>query len=143
MEKRLNIFITADEKKILDNLKYKYRISYSTIAEILAVHYQFTKTLQDALNGERLIKNGKKTSIKADTEHNWAFSVYENAIHIYCNKLDRELLKSNKPGYENHVYSKERNALHNEFAKRKDPYYDYNTFIRYAEAFKKQRKEQI
>lgn len=86
MEKRINIYLSNIAKKKLNEVKFKYHLSYSTIINILVAKYYMV--LGDFLTDHYLNdKKGTKTSIKPKNEmkFNKKISImYTNAVEIWA-----------------------------------------------------------
>lgn len=82
--KRINIYITAKEKKELEQLKWKYHVSYSTIANICVdVLVKHIRKYDQYLYTEK----GYKTSLKPRLEFEGINSsvLFTNALKIFVN----------------------------------------------------------
>ena len=125
MTKHLNIYITNEEHKILEDLKYRYRVSISTIANTLMLVYSFNEKTAQLIKQNLKQKGQRKTHIKVsnwneDTDTN---KNYSNGIHIYCNKLDKNILDQRE-------YQSIHNKIHDKLKKAEEPWYDYNRYVR-------------
>ena len=82
--KKINIYITAKEKKKLEELKWKYHVSYSTIANIC-----FDVLVKNIVKYDKYLytEKGYKTSIKPRVEFEGFTTsiVYTNAIKMFLN----------------------------------------------------------
>lgn len=86
MSKKINIYIDNKTKKRLDDIKYKYHLSYSTIINIITEKYYM---VIPAILEEKYIydKQGNKTSIKPrKQEYKKPSLVMTNALMIFINK---------------------------------------------------------
>lgn len=145
MVQHIYIFITDKERKQLDEIKYKYRISYSTIVKILTSNYQAIPCIAEKMDQDNMIKGQtSKSHIKINDEKvgfkNKKYNYFNNAIHIFCNKFDKTFMTAEFGNKANKPYEKLRNMIFNEFASTKDSYYDYNNMIRYYTAIQKNKK---
>lgn len=141
---RLNIYLTHEDKQILNQIKYKYQLSYSTIARLIAENLINAAGTKE-LDGIYLYPNDKgqtKTSIKprkfkgfeALVEHPTIF--YTNAIKIYTrNDVEKKLfLKETK-------YKKFLKDLERAFKEEKDPNWNGNEWQRRLPKLIKQNRE--
>lgn len=83
--KVVNIYLTKQDKKKLDDLKWKYHVSYSTIANICVLCLaKYIGNREDYIYDEK----GYKTSIKAKYEYEGLHvsQLYTNALKMYLNK---------------------------------------------------------
>lgn len=141
---RLNIYLTYEDKQILNQIKYKYQLSYSTIARLIAENLiNVAGTVQ--LDGIYMYPNDKgqtKTSIKprkfigfeAIVKHPTIF--YTNVIKVYTRSdVEKRLfLKETK-------YKKFLKELEKSFKEEKDPNWNGNEWQRRLPKLIKQNRE--
>lgn len=137
--KKANIFLTKEQYKTLNELKQKYSLSFGTIARIILFNYNVLKPLRDNVVNNQLYKTAwRKTSIKINKlgyeDLDNAKSV-NNALIMYCDKIDKKILNNEK------LYMKLHNEIANMMQTTEDPFYDYNIFVRkYAYARRQMEK---
>lgn len=128
-KKRVFIFTTKDQYKQLLDLKYKYRLSFSYIIRLIASQISLLKPLNDMAMGKPLYKTTKwrKTSVKVPKtdfeEGQYNAKYYNNAIIIWLDRLDKELLDPK-------IYQKFRNQTNNYMSTVIDPLWQYNEYYR-------------
>lgn len=131
--KRVNIYLTAKDKKELETLKWKYHVSYSTIAnicvDVLVKHIkQYDKYLY--------VDKGYKTSIKPrlEFENQNSSILYTNAVKMFINK---EIAKWTNDDLNKKLTSK----IHNELANTWEENWNGNYFNRLMPKLMKKNKE--
>lgn len=141
---RLNIYLTHEDKQILNQIKYKYQLSYSTIARLIAenlIGVADTKLI-DGLYMYPNDKEQTKTSIKPrkfkgfDVWITHPTIFYTNAIKLFTrNDVEKKLfLKESK-------YKKFQKDLEKAFKEEKDPNWNGNEWQRRMPRMIKQNKE--
>lgn len=111
--KPLNIYLSRKDKKELNELRMKYHISFSTIADILGYHFLTLFTNEEI--EESYIHNGKeeiKTSIKPRKRYeiNKPSVFYTNVLLMYLRKETKYYLeKCNR--YDEKKYAKVMNKI--------------------------------
>lgn len=141
---RLNIYLTHEDKQILNQIKYKYQLSYSTIARLLLenlINVSGTKEI-DAIYLYPDDKGQTKTSIKPRKFKGYETLVkhpticYTNAIKLYTrNDIEKKLfLKETK-------YKKFIKELEKSFKEEKDPNWNGNEWQRRMPRLIKQNRE--
>lgn len=134
--KRITIYIKPENKRRLDEIKYKYHLSYSTIINILAKEY-FKYLGQGIMEHYYDDKKGLKTSIKPNTEKFFTKNqsiLYTNAVTLFCTKmLDNMLDKSKKQKLNTEIY--------NEFQNTYEENWDGNRFQRIMPRMLKQNRD--
>lgn len=149
---RINIYIAKEDRKKLDELKVKYKLSLTTIVDILI--YITLDCLKLNANKETLTKfttqtlyvKGDKTSIKIPRTYkkdknfddldknkfaNNCLNVYiKKEIHLYITNAD---ILNGKYGYWNRI--------NEEMQKRNDPRWQYNEKLREQVTIVKQNKD--
>ena len=141
---RLNIYLTTEDKKKLNEIKFKYQLSYSTIARLLgeamASHIENSKQI---LNGKYIYANDtgqKKTSIKPrhDVWNNYFIETptvfYTNAIKIYTRNEEKKYMEVKE-------FSKYQKELEKAFKEEKDPNWNGNEWQRRMPRLIKQNRE--
>lgn len=136
-EKTINIYIPKDQRKKIDELKVKYRLSLTTIVDILVfTTWKYLRGDQiETLTKTYIYKKGAKTSVKMPkifSQLIWNESVKKqrlatNVLMIYLNKDIKKYVADDK-------VNKYYNDLNNKMTTTVDEFWDYNQFI------KKQRR---
>lgn len=147
MEKRterINIYIEMKDKKKLDEIKYKYHLSYSTIANIIVYNYIHMDIATETFNYKTLQekyiygKKGTKTSIKPKTSY--AEITKKSILFTNCLKIfienDLEKYLSNEKKRE-----KARNRIYADFQNRYEENWDGNRFQRIMPRIIKQNRQ--
>lgn len=145
---RINIYITADEKKQLIQVKNRYKISISTIAQIVYKWYGtcLEKTLESNYI-EYLTEQDKneKTSIKPrkklddlpcnyqERKRNWSM-IYTNCLKIYIHKSFKQYFKQENNQASQQLVEEMNAKIHGSIAKQmqetRDAFYTYNDTLR-------------
>ncbi len=148
--KRINVYLSHADRKILNEIRDKYHLSYSTIANII-----FEKTLIGYPKRILMVKDhyyyeddqSTKTSIKprnAGNETYFATSdhpltmMFTNLIKIFTRREYNKIL-----GIEKNEEQKLISKIYNEFQNTYDPNWDGNSFTRRAIKVFKQNKDYI
>lgn len=127
---RINVYLTSEDKKILNGLKYQYQLSYSTIANILA---DYICNMTDENLGQSYIYtndvNSTKTSIKPRNLKIFSDRktiLYTNVIKLWTRNdlVKKGILENNKK------LSKLQKLVIKAFKETKDPNWDGNEFRR-------------
>ena len=143
---RLNIYLTNEDKKQLSILKYKYHLSYSTIARLIA-ETLFSPQMKASLNETYIYTEDKgqtRTSIKPRKwttldQDKWITAptiFYTNVLKLY---LRNDLL--NKRIVDKEEYPKFNKQLYKKFETEKDENWNGNEWQRKLPKFIKQNKE--
>lgn len=153
---KINIYLNENYRDQLKTLMNKYKISMSTIVDILTfqtfygiTHYSINKIENEKIMTEYIIKEGlRKTSVKPKNAQNIdmfikstndkaTLSIFAtNSIIIYLdNKIDNYLDQEGRKYY----YKK----INQEMQKTKEEFYNYNNMIRSTMRFLKNDKEYI
>ena len=164
MSKTINIYLNSKERKLVDDLKVKYRLSLTTIVDVIT-KYTFKYFFQYAveknnkneedlkrLYHEYLYLKGRKTSIKEPQ----IFKKENGGIYLIGNEYAKGQSKSrfvtnslmiylNKT-IENYVKDKEMvqaywNNINKELLTRKDDFWDYNQYVRKQRRMLRENKE--
>lgn len=93
--KPLNIYLSKKDKKELNDMRNKYHLSYSTIADILGFHYQFLferKELEETyIYGREELKTSIKPKYRYEVERKTVF--YTNVLTMYLRKDTKKQLE--------------------------------------------------
>ena len=140
---RVNIYINNEEHKQLEKISQKYKVSLSTIADILiqTTYYEMihegkdkTQDYNTQLQMEYILKNGfeKKTSCKPKCYNKGSLYAEQiskkdcyttNVIKLYCTKeIEKYLTEEGKKCY----YEK----INKKFQETKEQFWNYNNFLR-------------
>ena len=141
--RRVNVFLSREEYKRLEDIKYKYRLSISIIAQIIALNYTFNDSLGKVCGNEQLYntKNSKKTCLKLDQKFKrndadiTKGKFFNNALIIFVNKQESQYINVKDA-------EKIRNQIYNTFSNTIDPFWEYNNYRRYYEITKKREQQQ-
>lgn len=137
MAKRVYIYILEKDKPEINKLRQTYHVSLSTLADTFANKYMFYKEMQDQMESY-IIKGGTYTSIRPKNDvHNFKENIniiYTNAIHIFINKLDKNILKENS-------YKAVREVINKELQSKREQFWQYNEQIRNQRRMLKENKE--
>ncbi len=141
---RLNIYLTYEDKKKLNEIKFKYQLSYSTIARLLGECIDSYANNTPKLLNERYLftedKGQTKTSIKPRKRIGYENFVktptiyYTNAIKLYTREKLREYMTDKN-------YSKFQKELEKAFKEEKDPNWNGNEWQRRIPRLIRQNKE--
>lgn len=138
---RINVYLTDDDKKYLNGIKYKYQLSYSTIANILVICL-LGKTDED-ISKEYIYTNdvnSKKTSIKPRTLGiicDRKTILFTNAIKLFARNelVSKGVIENNKK-----LKQLQENVLKS-FKETKDPNWNGNEWQRRMPKLLKQNRE--
>lgn len=137
---RVNINLTKEDHKVLTELKEKYRLSYSTICNIL------TNRIGLLINRDNYIfhdgTKASKTSIKPRNKVN--AKLITNCVKLFTRKELKNYLLTNLKGSKDEnlkVYEKLMNGIYDEFLNTYDPNWDGNKYQRLMPKLIKQNKE--
>lgn len=141
---RLNIYLTNEDKQILNQIKYKYQLSYSTIARLIGENLLSVINDVKELDAFYMYPNDKgqtKTSIKPRKFKGFEVWVihptifYTNVIKLFTrNNVEKKLfLKESK-------YKKFQKDLEKAFKEEKDPNWNGNEWQRRMPRLIKQNK---
>lgn len=145
---RINVYLNSQDRKVLNEIKDKYHISYSTIANIIITTYinnyaDIVKKIKKNYLYEE--DNSSKTSIKPRISKYWGkdeslpiTKVFTNGIKIFTRNGFKEVLK-----IEDKEISKIKSKIYNEFQNTYDPNWDGNSFTRRAIKVFKNNKDYI
>lgn len=161
MSKTINIYLNTEERKQLDNLKVKYRVSLTTIADVVTkITFKYFLQNEEKLEGNDKLKKlfkeylyikGRKTSIKEPkgykkeeggqyiTGNTYAQNVSKsrfvtNCLVIYIKK---EIKKHIREELAEHYW----NDINKELTNRKDEFWNYNDHIRLQRRMLRENKE--
>lgn len=104
---RINIYLNNKERQILNQMKYKYHLSYSTIANILGEILIEPLKLEEIKTYIYEDKTKYKTSIKPKDAYKYEnrTQIYTNLLKIYCrNELNKYLPQSKIDKYQTSIY---------------------------------------
>lgn len=128
---RITIFLERDDYIKLNNIKYKYHLSISTIAQIIYNFYLLSPIITDACINNHYYNTGKtcrKTTIKVNNKlmENESLNktqFFNNALIIFIRDKTKDLLNTkDHEKVKNKIYACLQNTV--------DPFYDYNEFYR-------------
>lgn len=133
--KRLNVYLTPIDYKELNQIKEKYKLSFSTIGNILGEELHLINIPTD----KRLFKdeNEKKTSLKPRNKSLKAIEL-ENAIKLFTRKKLKHYILDNLKGTEEEklkIYSKIQDQIYKLFNETYDENYDGNKWNRIIPKF--------
>lgn len=149
--KSINIYLNTEERKSIDQVKNKYRLSLTTITDILvmvtmkAFLNTNNKELIERLKNEYLYTRGRKTSIKqpkifsdkelfAKEQHKSRFAT--NVIMLYIKKdIKRYLNEEQQKEYWNDANKKLTTTT--------DTWWNYNNHIRLQRRMIRENKEYL
>ena len=164
MSKTINIYLNSQERKLVDDLKVKYRLSLTTIVDVITKHtfkyflqyaYEYNNKNEEDLKRlykEYIYNKGKKTSIKEPQifkkENGGDYLVGNeyakgqskskfttNCLIIYLNKDIKNYVK------EEEMQKAYWNNINKELTTRKDDWWNYNDHIRYQRRMLRENKE--
>lgn len=147
MKYPINIYLDPKEKKQLTELKDKYHLSFSTMANIIAnIYYEILSNsleetyLYNTDTTERIDKKlglmAKKTSIKPRDANK-----YRDKTKLYTNAILMFLKKDKK--YLGDHFEKCNNKIYAEFQNTYDPNWNGNQLSRFIPRFIKQNPDYI
>ena len=137
------IYLTKEDKNRLTNIKYKYKLSYSTIADSIAeclIAHSDVKQYEETHIYDNEPKRENQTSIKPRFHGNQVLITkplifYTNILKLF---LRHELVKR---GYlTQKTFEKVQKEIYHEFETRKEPNWDGNEWNRKLPKFLKKNK---
>lgn len=142
---RLNIYLNGKERKKLNDLKNKYHLSYSTMANIITGVFYSCIELQSHLKDHYLYedKTSTKTSIKPSKEKQITYDfekptmVFTNALKIFLNDDLKKYIEDERKR------NKLLNMIYSQFQNTYDENWDGNTFCRQMPKFIRNNKDYI
>ena len=142
---RINIYLNGKEKKKINDLKNKYHLSYSTIANIITGVFYSCKELQADLKDHYIYedKTSTKTSIKPSRNKQIQYNyekpamIYTNALKIFLNEDLKKYIANEKR--RNQI----NNMIYSQFQNTYDDNWDGNRFCRQMPRFIRNNKEYI
>lgn len=152
MKKTINIYLTNDEKKQAQKIQQKYKVSLTTITDVLIfvsyyalLHYPTELKANDLLKNNYIKGKGNKTSIKTpyilkdktpigDTLIGKEMIYCTNILKIYLNHEAKKWLTEEGQNY----YWKE---IDRKLQQTQERYWDYNNFNRMSRRNLRENKE--
>lgn len=141
---RLNIYLSPEDKKILNEIKYKYQLSYSTIARLIGECVGiYMKSAKSVMNETYIYQNDKtqsRTCIKPRKTPTQDLYItaptiyYTNVLKAYCRNKLIDLMEIKN-------YKKFQDQLLKAFKEEKDPNWNGNEWQRRLPKMIKQNKE--
>lgn len=134
---RLNIYLSSNDKKELDKIKYKYHLSYSTIANIIAIALSRQEFTNQFCNDRLFTEStNKKTSIKPRLKYE---AINNN---IYFDNVVKCFLRRELKNYLNEEqYNRINTKIYNEFQNTYEENWEGNKWHRLLPRMIKQNKE--
>lgn len=133
--KRLNIYLTPQDRKKLNEIKFKYHLSYSTIANIILIPMLVVMG-KEYTNKYIYQKDegSQKTSIKP-RQDNYSTIVYTNALKLFCRNEYRKFLQDHNERKltekeQEKLYQDINNQIYKLFQDTYDPNWDGNELQR-------------
>ena len=139
--RRINVNLTALDHKKLHEIKEKYHLSYSTIANILINWYAFIVPKDEYIYKDN--DKERKTSIKPRTPSTQ--KVYTNVIKLFTrNGLRDYILKQEgKPEDKQKIYDKIMDGIYKQFKETYDENWNGNQQTRSFAKFIKKNPEYV
>lgn len=136
--KKINIYVTQEQKKLLNILKNTHRVSFSTITDKITFTYYVNPYTRQLMCIDTKIKQPgqkyKKTSVNLKNEYDLTEKQINNALQIYFLKMDKD------PN-DKEFYGKIRNNINHALQDAYDPWYNYNEFCHMKERFEKENQQ--
>lgn len=143
----INIYLSNEQRKKVDSLKVKYRLSLTTIVDILcelmqdALFLNADKELEERFKNKHLYALCKKTSIKVPRfikkmENVKPCRYVNNILQAYLRGEMRLFIKSDILEGKNGFYAR----LEKELTTREDNWWEYNRYIRMQKRFERTNK---
>lgn len=119
-KKRINIYITQSELKQLKEIKYKYHISISTIANIITSKMNLicSDQINETYLYEKTDKDYKTCITPRNVYNGNNTKMFTNSIKIFCKGEIKKYCKNDKQ------YIDIKNMIYNEFVKTYDENWD-------------------
>ena len=137
MAKRVNVYVLTQDRNEIQEIRNKYHVSLSTLADEVANKYMFYEPIKAKMDNY-LFKGGQKLSIKPKNDvHIFKDNhskIYSNCLYIFINRLDKELLMEAD-------YKKVREAINKALQTKKETFWQYNETIRNQRRSMKENKE--
>ena len=156
MKDTINVYLTKQERKMIDDLKAKYQLSLTTITDILCFQTyhamlleenknQSKKGLRHTLTETYMHERGGKTSIKKPKilKQNSLFGNFRKKDRFATNVIKIYLYKEiDKYITDKEIIQKEYwNAINNKFTTTRDEFWNYNNFVRNMRRGLKENKD--
>lgn len=134
---KINIYLTQKQKQILRIIGKTHNISMSTAIDIISTQYYMADyTRQLMCIDTCMYKSYKqpKTSIKIRNMYALKTREINNAVVIFCEKLDKD---PNNPIF----FEKMRNKLNHEFQDAIDPWVHYHEFCHMKQRYERENNK--
>lgn len=144
--KRINIYLTYQERKELNEIKYKYHLSYSTIIDIIAnevwneSQYYICNLLDHYIYED---EKSYKTCIKPKQT---SYNEMVKQPTLYLTNVIKCFLKNSfveKVGMKQDTWNKKKSRIYNNFQNTYDPNWDGNEWNKKFPKYIKQHKEYV
>ena len=134
---KMDLFLTPEQKHLLRVIGKTHNLSISTIVDIIATQYwmhEYTRQLMQIDTTMYKTYNQPKTCVKLRNMYELKTRQINNAVVIYCQKLDKDPNDSK-------FHEKIRNKLNHEFQDAIDPWVNYHAYCHMAQRYERENKK--